>query len=212
MEKPWYTAYEELTITEQERFTRVIHKLLGSTFIVRDKDETKSDFYLISKFEDIFTGYLSLAKLELFLAKGDGVYYIKSSGHNRLQLNMEESILLLIVRLIYERKKKELALSDKVVIQSADIQAEYRALNIKNRPITKESLRNFISLMKKYNLAESLDSNPVNPEHRLLIYPSIRYALPVEDIRQVYDRLRNYAKDPDAFNPEEDSNEDLNRY
>lgn len=100
MEKPWYTAYEELTITEQERFTRVIHKLLGSTFIVRDKDETKSDFYLISKFEDIFKGYLSLAKLELFLAKGDGVYYIKSSGHNRLQLNMEESILLLIVRLI----------------------------------------------------------------------------------------------------------------
>jgi hypothetical protein len=188
--------YEKLSTTEKYDFTRIVNKLLSLTFIARKKEDNRKDYYFIERYEKLFREYLSLADWTLIADKGQGVYQvINGSEYNRLQLKLEESIILLILRLCYEEKSKEVSMNELVMVRVDEIQEKYRALKIRQQPISKTSLRSTLNLLKRHNLIDNLDRDMVAPETRLLVFPSILLAIRVDSIRQVYDKLKGYSRE-----------------
>lgn len=188
--------YEKLNITEKNDFTRIVNKLLSLTFITRKKEDNRKDYYFIERHEELFRQYLSLAGWQLLSDKGQGVYQvINGFDYNRLQLKLEESIILLILRLCYEEKRKEVSMNELVMVRVDEIQEKYRALKIRKQPISKTSLRSTLNLLKRYNLIDNLDRDMVAPETRLIVFPSILMAVRVDSIRQVYEKLKGYSKE-----------------
>lgn len=191
----WVIEYEALTAGQREDFRRIVNKLLAQTYITKRKEDQRRDYYFIERHESMIRGYLGMSGWDLIGDKGLGVYQaVNRDGFNRLQLRLQESIILLLVRLCYEEKRRELTLAENVVIRVREIQEKYAALQIRDKPIDKKGLRDAISLMKRFNLVEVLDRNSVDPDCRLVLLPSILLAVRVDDIRQVYEKLASYRQ------------------
>ncbi|MCL6639256.1 MAG: DUF4194 domain-containing protein [Firmicutes bacterium] len=192
---PW-ERLQQMSAREQEDFARVLNRLLGSTFITRRNEENKRDYYYVERNEELFRQYLKPAGWTLTGDRSLGVYQVLSDyPGNRLRLKMEESILLLIIRLCYEEKRREINLSENICLRVREIQDKYAALKIRARPVDKKSLREAVALFKRFNLLQVLDGDVTDPECRLEIYPTILFALRVDDIRGLYEKLESYRSD-----------------
>ena len=151
--------------------------------------------YFVIKHKEKFTQYLSLLGYRLEINEEYGVVQLTNpQNYNRYNLKLYESIILLILRILYDEKKRELSVSDEVIINVGDIHDKFLSLKIRDKMIDKTVLRNAISVFRRFQLIEVLDKDLSNEEARIIIYDSILMAVRVEDIKQAYDKLANYRK------------------
>ncbi|MDQ0285436.1 hypothetical protein J2Z49_000537 [Desulfofundulus luciae] len=187
--------WNRLLPAEREEFTRVVNRLLSCTFITRKNEENRRDYYFIERHEDLLRAYLKLGGWSLEGDRAFGVYRVFSDfAYNRLRLKLEESIIILILRLCYEEKRRQINVTENIMITVREIQDKYAALKIRNRPIDKKTLRETMGLLKRFNVLRVLDGEVTDPDCRLEVFPTILFALRVEDIRQVYEKLDTYRR------------------
>ena len=194
---------------ERDEFTRICNRLLSTCFLCRRDETTKADYYFVVKYREKFAGYLSLMGFRLEINEEYGVIQLTNPmNYNRYNLRLFESILLLILRILYDEKKRELSLSEEVIINVGDIHEMFMSLKIRDKMIDKTTLRNAISTFRRFHLIEVLDRDLANEDSRILIYDSILMAVQVEDIHTVYDRLDNYRKGGGADEEADESEAD----
>ena len=162
---------------DQDEFRRICNKLINVCFICRQNQATRSDFYFIEKYKEKFEELLECL----------GTDY-------RQNLKLYESVILLILRILFDEKKRELSESDEVIVNLGDIQDKFLSLKIRDKMIDKTTMGNALRLFRRYQLIELLDSDLKNEESRVLIYNSILMAVRVEDIKSVYEKVDSYRK------------------
>ena len=180
---------------DKDEFRRICNKLLSTCFLCRNNTANRVDYYFVLKYRDTFSEYLSVLGYRLEINEEYGVIQLTNpQNYNRLNLKLAESILLLILRILYDEKKRELSVSNEVIVNLGDVQDKFLSLKIRDKMIDRTTLRNSIQLFKRYNLIQPLDKDLTNEESRLLIFDSILMAVRVEDIRQAYEKLEIYRK------------------
>ena len=137
---------------------------------------------------------------------------VNTIGIGRHRLKKVESIFLLILRLLYIEKRKELSMNDDVVVLMDEIHQKYNMLQIDaKKHLDKSMLRSFITLFRRYNIVDKIDTDVTLSDTRLRIYPSVLLAVPNDQLSSVYDsvieRLNSYVSggEPDD---EEEADED----
>ena len=187
--------FEGMLQRDKDEFTRISNRLLSQCFICKKNETTRADYYFIMKHKDKFTEYLSVLGYRLEINEEYGVVQlVNAQNYNRYNMKLFESILLLILRILYDEKKRELSVSDEVLVNMGDIHEKFMSLKIRDKMIDKTTLRNAISTMKRFQLVEALDRDLSNEDARLIIYDSILMAVRVEDIQTAYNKLENYRK------------------
>lgn len=187
--------FEGMLQKDKDEFTRICNRLLGQCFICKKNEATRGDYYFILKHKEKFTGYLSVLGYRLELNEEYGVVQlVNGQNYNRYHMKLFESIILLILRILYDEKKRELSVSDEVLINMGDIHEKFMSLKIRDKMIDKTTLRNAIRTMRRFQLVEPLDRDLSNEDARLIIYDSILMAVRVEDIQVAYKKLENYRK------------------
>lgn len=188
--------YKNLSTSQKEDFKRIANRLLSIGFLTKRKEDNKKDYYFIENHREMFSNYFNIAGWELEVDETFGaIHLVNTSNMNRHQFKLYESIILLIIRLIYYEKMQELSLAENVVITLDEIHQRFAALKLRNKPIDKTTLKSAIRLFKKFNLIEPLDSDLGLGDTRIIIYPTILLALKVEDIRKIYEKLESYKKE-----------------
>lgn len=186
---------DKLSQKDRENFKRVCNKLLSICFICRKNEATKADYYFILKYRDEISEYLDMLGYRLEINEEYGVIQLTNpQNYNRLQLKLFESIILLILRILMDEKKRELSLSNDIIVDIGEIQEKFMALNIRNKIIDKTTLNNALKLFKRMNLLEPLDRDLTKEDSRVLLYDSILMAVRVEDIRRAYQKIEIYRK------------------
>ena len=186
--------FEGMLQKDKDEFRRVCNKLMSTCFICRQNADTKSEYYFILRQKPVFVRYLDVLGYTLEINEEYGVIQlVNRENYNHLHLKLYESIILLILRILYDEKKRELSLSD-VVINVGDIQEKYLSLKIREKQIDKTTMNNALRLFKRYNLVALLDKDLWQEESRIVIYDSILMAVRVEDIKRVYDMITLYRK------------------
>ena len=192
---------------DKDEFKRICNRLLGTCFICKGNQTSRSDYYFVLKYRDKFRMYLDVLGYRLEINEEYGVIQLTNpQNYNHLNLKLFESIILLILRILYDEKKRELSASDEVIVNLGDIQDKYLSLKIRDKMIDRTTMRNALSLFRRFQLVETLDKDLSNEESRILIYDSILMAVRVEDIRQAYEKLEIYRKGKGA-NEEADETE-----
>jgi len=172
-----------------------MNRLMSTGFILRRKEQTKSDYYFILRHRSVFERYLDVLSYQIDINEEYGVIQLLNrENYNHLQLTMHESIILLILRILFDEKKRELSLTD-VVVNMGDIQEKYLSMQIRSEQIGKTVMRNALKKFRRYSLVELLDGNNIREESRVLIYDSIMMAVRVDDIKRVSELLERYRKD-----------------
>lgn len=109
-------------------------------------------------------------------------------------MKLFESVILLILRILYDEKKRELSASDEVIVNLGDIQDKFLSLKIRDKMIDKTTMGNTLKLFRRFQIIETLDKDLGNEESRVLIFDSVLLAVKVEDVKQAYDKLEIYRK------------------
>lgn len=186
--------FEGMLQKDKDEFRRVCNKIMSICFICKQNPDTKSDYYFILRQKPVFERYLDVLGYTLEINEEYGVIQlVNRENYNHLHLKLYESIILLILRILYDEKKRELSLSD-VVINVGDIQEKYLSLKIREKQIDKTTMNNALRLFKRYNLVALLDKDLWKEEARIVIYDSILMAVRVEDIKRVSDLIALYRK------------------
>ena len=155
------------------------------------------------KYRKEFKEYLGVLGYRLEINEEYGVIQLTSPrGYNRY-----DSIVLLILRILYDEKKRELSAIEEVIVNLGDIQDKFVSLNIRDRLIDKTTMRNALSLFRRYQIVELLDKDMGDEESRVLIYDSILMVVRAEDIKAAYEKLETYRKGRNESDEETDEDE-----
>lgn len=175
---------------DKDNFSRVCNQLLSSCFLCKRNETTKADYYFVIKYREQFSQCLSLLGYRLEVNEEYGVIQLTNpQNYNRYNMKLFESILLLILRILYDEKKRELSVSDEVIVNVGDIHEKFLSLKIREKMIDKTTFRNSISTLKRFQILETLDANLTDEDSRIIIFDSILMAVRVEDIKAAYEKL-----------------------
>ena len=187
----------------KDKFKSAANKLLGECFLLKKHKDTASDYNYILNNKDAFIEYFDILGYELIIDEQNGVIGLNNPlGTGRIHLKKIESILLLILRLLYIEKRKQLFQIDDVIIIADEIYDKYSMLKM-NAKLDKTAMRNTLGMFQRYHLIGKLDADMSNPDTRILIYPSILFAVTVSSLDDLYqsakDKLDKYSIGGDSF-------------
>ena len=180
---------------DKDEFKRICNKLLSVCFLCKGNITNKSDYYFVLKYKERFAEYLSVLGFRLEVNEEYGVIQLTNpQNYNRQNLKLFESIILLVLRILFDEKKRELSVSDEVIVNLGDIQDKFLSLKIRDKMIDRTTMRNTLNLFRRFQLIETLDKDLSNEESRVLIFDAILLAVRVEDIKKAYEKLEIYRK------------------
>lgn len=197
------------SLIQKEKFRLAANKLLNNCFIIKKKEDTRNDYIFIIQNKDLFNEYFDLLGYRLEINEMQGVVALTSQqGTGRLRLNKIESILLLILRLLYIEKRKELSLNEEVVVLTDEIHQKYNMLKLEAKAnLDKTTLRDIVRLFKRYNIVSNIDSDITLSDARIRIYPSVLFAVPNDNLSSLYEtineKLNKYMKGGEQSDDEE---------
>ena len=199
------------SVAQKEKFRIAANKLLNHCFLLKKREDTKKDYFFVKQNLELFVTYFDLLGYEVKMNEDQGVIgLVNQFSVGRVELSKYESILLLILRLLYIEKRKELAtFSEEVTVLMEEIREKYAMLKIKTKPVMDKGMeRNFVKLFRKYNLIQNLDTDVNQADARIVIYPSIIMAVTVESVNDYYEmteqKLKEYAVGNDAVEKEQE--------
>ena len=192
------------SVAQKDKFRVAANKLLNHCFLLKKREDTKKDYMFVKQNFDMFVTYFELLGYDLKLNEDQGVIGIVNQfGTGRVSLNKYNSIILLILRLLYIEKRKELATySEEVTVLMEEIREKFAMLKIKSKPNLDKSMeKDFVKEFKKYNIIQNLDTDVNLADTRIVIYPSIIMAITVENVNDYYEmtmnKLKEYAENKD---------------
>lgn len=181
-------SYERLTNVQKGTFKDIANKLLASTFLARDKKDNKDNYYFVVSYKEVFDEFFAILGYEVKLDQGVGSIMLKSDQNTGfLKLRRDETIILLILRILYHERLKETSLNENVVITVLDIHEKYNFLEIKKR-INKTDLVSALRLFRRFNLIETIGDITMS-NTKVVIMPTILYAINTEEITEVYNTV-----------------------
>ncbi|MBR2800964.1 MAG: DUF4194 domain-containing protein [Erysipelotrichaceae bacterium] len=198
----------------KDRFRSVINSLLNECFILKGVADTASDYRFIMANTETFETVLDLLGYDLIVRDDLGVITVNNpAGTGRVHFSKLESILALILRLLYIEKMKELSQSKEVIVLLEEIYEKYDMLKLGK--LGKLQMLNSLRSFKRVNLIQNLDRlDTGNMDIRIQIYPSIMLALTASSLDDAYklaqEKLNEFSKGgEDVDDADERSDEDI---
>jgi hypothetical protein len=197
-----------ITEGEKEKFQRCATILLTETFLIRSLEQhAKSYRYGIQNFNRL-EEYFTMAGWRLKKDETLGIIALEGPAAARVSLNLEETLSLLIIRLFYEEKSREVTLHGERTILQQDFVERYRAMT--ERPLNKTSLTFIFRKLQSMRLIRVLGDES-DPETAIILYPSIPFALEAVSIDEVHQRIELFNKNTGGETEEETEEEDEER-
>ncbi|MDY0010803.1 MAG: DUF4194 domain-containing protein [Candidatus Izemoplasmatales bacterium] len=182
--------YAELNMTQKELFSKTCLKLLQNSFLSRDKEDNKEMYYFLLSFKNYFDEYFGIMDFEIVLDRELGaIQLVHREGNNLLKLKKDETLVLLILRILYHQHLVKTSINDNIVIRVDEIHQYYDSLELKKK-INKTDLVKILRTYRRLNLIEPLgDITKANT--KIIIYPTILLAINTQAINDVYNLIAN---------------------
>lgn len=187
--------YKDFKEGEKNNFSRITNKLLQVNYITRRKVTDSNDYRFILAYEETFKAFFALIDFSLNIHREDEVLYIKNEERfNHISLRKTESVLILVLRIIFQRKQDVVTLDEDVEVFLYEIHDELSRIGfLDNKRITKQSLEESIKFLRGYNIIDYIDRG-LHDDARIKIYPTILYLTNLDGIKEVIDRLDSYVE------------------
>lgn len=200
-------SFEALTETECNKFSRLVNKLLRETFILKNKDSDKMDYYDISAHFYLYFDYFALMDYELINDTNHSLFYIKTlQDRNRVQLYKFETVVALILRRLFYSKAKEINSNGKIIVSLDEIIDQMKIAQIYKDEKKITSFTQCLRLFRRYKIVDFAASK-IDENTQIEIYPTIQIIIPQDSIEDIALRINSLKKE-DRGETDEDTYED----
>ncbi len=207
--KQFNEAYSILKEGEKSNFSRIVNKLFQVNFLTKKKPGDTNDYRFILAYKEAFESFFQLSDFSLNVHRDEEVVYIQNDNQfNHMRLRKTESILILVIRIIYQRKKDYVTLDENVEIFLHEIHAELTRIGyLDHKRITKDKLKPALSFLRNYNIIDYIDRG-LHDDARIKIYPTILYITNLDSIKEVIQKLDGYMESEGGAVDDEEVDED----
>jgi hypothetical protein len=197
---------QKLTETEKEKFSRICSKILDKNFLIRQKDSDREDYFFVIGHLTLFQSYFMLMDYAVTHYEADQIVALSTEAdRNRQRLKRSDTIMLLILRLLYQKKAKEATQLNLILVSVKDIQDEIDRTSLFKGKIPKTELQVSMRTLKSYSLIDFQSANLINDETRVEIYPSLLRVVNIDDMNKLEAQLNAYTNGGDD---DEDDDQD----
>ena len=183
-----------MTEGDREKFRKSVTVLLTESFLIRSFEKHEKLYRFSVQNFKLVEDYFSLAGWGLKKDETAGVVALDGPPAARVNLNLEKTLALLIFRLLYEEKSREMTLHGERTVLQQDFVERYRAMT--ERVLTKTSLLSILRRFQSLRLVRTLGDEG-DPETQIILYPSIPFALGGVSIDEMYERIEQFKKNSD---------------
>lgn len=185
----------KLNQTEQAAFARIANKLLNRTFVVKSVRSDNSDFFFISEHHEMFRSWFATIDYELKHDAADGFHWIETkSEHSRLKLSKFDTALILVLRLLYHVKSREVTSHDRIEVPLSEIVDRFRTGRFfgEDRKIAHfdQSLR-----MLRNRMIVDFSCVRINDSVMIRILPTILAVVPADGMEALIAKLDSLKAD-----------------
>lgn len=186
--------FENLSMTEQESFKRLINWLLAHTYLLQGNyvfedhmKRTNPDYLFVERNFELFQEYLEYAGFRLERDSNYGVICLTSEYEfNRIKFDKTTTLMLYVLRLIYEEEREKLSLSSDIFITTGDLVHKMLSLGVMKKKPSNITLRDSLRLLNRFRIIEKVDGLWEAADTKLLILPTILFIITNERISNMY--------------------------
>ena len=210
-----FTLDDVLATTDLPEKTRrevpcVMNRLLGQTFLYQDQEGDKDDYYLLYRHRDVFAALFAATGFTLVHDDYHRIFQVVSEfGYCRKRYKLDESLMIVVLRKLYEEQGERLSLAKDPVVTVGEIREEYRTITGKERDLGIGQYDTLMRRMRALGLLDVVDGRTLDvrdSELRLRLRGSVKMILPVQTAEEMEAWVRRYrAAGSDA---ESDADED----
>ncbi|MFE7060787.1 DUF4194 domain-containing protein [Sutcliffiella sp. NPDC057660] len=185
---------------EQKELQDVINKLISTNFLVKELD--RASYFLANRHKQKLEEFFQFLGWDFVMDDRHETIFVSSPlGIHRKRLSREESIWLLVLRIIYQEKREGLSLSEFPVTTLYEIRVKYETFRLSG--FTKSKVGDYIRLCTSYQLLEPLDSDWHTDDCRFRMFHSWLHIIEGESIQLLNQKILRY----EMGTGEEDGNE-----
>lgn len=193
------SLYDELSTEEKELFKKIINQLLGKTFIVNHIfDENKKvsvmnpNYRFVEKNLELFRNYLGLGGWNLERNDNYEVIYITSSyGYNKIKLDKFTTIVLYILRLMYDQKRESINLTEHIIVSVSEIINTLTEIGAySKKKVSSVEIKQALRIMSGFNIIQKIEGAYEEPDTKIIILPSILFAVTAESISKINENIK----------------------
>lgn len=182
--------YMEFTQKDKDTFKSVGNKLLRQCFICKSKDYY--DYLFVVKNADFINEYFQPLGYQVRINTEYGVVQLVNKyNHNHMKFTAVETIILIILRDLYEEECKKLTQDDGIVVKLDEIHEKFISLKIQEKIINKGDLKKALNTAKRFNLINVIDSNLNSEDARIELLPSIMMLITIDMLNEVVNRINS---------------------
>ncbi|MEW6275468.1 MAG: DUF4194 domain-containing protein [Bacillota bacterium] len=174
---------------DRERLKDVVNQLLAVNYLVKDLEREK--YFLARRYREQLTWFFQFLGWDVvFDDRHECIFVASREGVHRRSLTREESVWLLILRLIYQEKRQELSLSEYPIISLYEIRSKYETFHLPF--VNKTRLQELVRLFSRYKLMESLDTDVYSDECRFRLFHTLQYAVDADRVERLHEKIIRY--------------------
>lgn len=192
--------YEQMSTTDKNDFASTVNHLLSHCFVVRDLFDAREKaikinpyYRFLERHYEMVNDYLDFIGYSLNKDVILGVFSLYNShGENRLKIDRETSLILYVLRLIYESEKSETSSTTTGVYITTPtlVKAliEYN-ISLNNKKLNARSLAKALRFLSSHNLINKVSGSYEEGTVSFYILPSICYAIDAMKVQAMADAI-----------------------
>lgn len=208
MTNPQEMLLQDIPEKSRREVPRIVNRLLGQTFLYQDVDSDKDDYYFVHRHRAVFECLLELAGFNLLHDDFHRIFQVVSEyGYSRARFKLDESLMIVVLRKLYEEKTEHLSLANDPVVTIGEVREEYRTITGRERDLGMGQYETLLRRLRSLGLIETIDGRSIDVrdgEARLRLRGSVKLILPVQSVDEMEAWLRKYR----AGGSEEESSEE----
>jgi len=187
--------FHDLSDSEQGKVRDIINRLLEVNLLVKEYD--REAYTLIRRHRSSLEAYFRFLGWDLTVdERHECVFLHISDGRLRKRLDREQTVWLLVLRLLYEEKRQGLSLSDYPMVTLYEIRSKYETFRLDW--VNRTTLDKLIRLCEQFQLLESLDDNNRSDDARFKLFHTWMYLIQVDEMKLLIERLERYENNEEG--------------
>ncbi|MCC6298752.1 MAG: DUF4194 domain-containing protein [Anaerolineales bacterium] len=190
------TILTDIPEKSRREVPRIINRLLGQTFLYQDIDSDKDDYYFVHRHRAVFEELLELTGFNLLHNDYHRIFQVVSEyGYSRARFKLDESLMIVVLRKLYEEKIEHLSLANDPVVTIGEAREEYRTITGRERDLGMVQYETLLRRLRALGLIETIDGRAIDVrdgEARLRLRGSVKLILPIQSADEMEAWLRKY--------------------
>lgn len=189
--KRFNELYCLLTENEKQKMKEVTIKLLKVNFLLR-KTISNDMYSFIINHKELLVLFFDYINFDFIIHEDKELAYIKTNDDKVISaINKNETLCLLVLRLLYQNKIDEVSLADEIEITVKDLQDKLFSVGFdsnSNDRVRKGTLIEMLKVFKQHNII-FYNGDLALDDTTIVIYPSIEVALDFKKMDEILTRL-----------------------